>query len=104
MHSPQALGPPSIVLSPIASLDASPKILAVGPDQKLYYGVGPACDQSGACRCAGAVASLPQVQYCSIARVALDGTGAASRITGRSFARAALRPDAKSCPIAWRPM
>ena len=111
MQFPQALGPPSIVLAPIASLDASPKILKIGPDRKLYYSVGPACDQSGTCRCGGAVASAPQVQYCSIARVSLDGAGATSRITGaffagarisRALARAAMRPDARSCLLAWR--
>ena len=100
MQSLQALGPPSIVLSPIASLDTSPKILKVGPDRKLYYGVGPACDQSSACQCGGAVAGSPQVQYCSIARVSLDGSGAASRITGMSSARAAMRLDAKPSHVA----
>ena len=91
MHSLQALGSPSIVLAPIASLDASPKILKIGPDRKLYYSVGPSCDQSGACRCGGAVVSSPQVQYCSIARVSLEGAGAASRITGTSYAGAPIR-------------
>ena len=93
--SPQALSPPSIVLAPIASGDADPKILKLGPDRKLYYGVGPSCDQSRMCQCGSAVASLPQVQYCSIAQVSLDGTGATSIITGMSSARAAMRPDAE---------
>ena len=111
MHSLQALGSPSIVLAPIASLDGSPKILKIGPDRKLYYSVGPSCDQSGTCQCGDAVASAPQVYYCSIARVSLDGAGATSRITGAFFAgariscalaRAAMRPDARSCLLAWR--
>lgn len=87
---PQALGLPSIVLAPIASGDANPKILKIGPDRKLYYGVGPSCDQSGMCQCGGAVASSPQVQYCSVARVSLDGTGATTRITGMASVRVAL--------------
>ncbi|CAK0787214.1 hypothetical protein CVIRNUC_010430 [Coccomyxa viridis] len=98
----KALGSPGIVLAPIASLDGSPKILKIGPDRKLYYSVGPSCDQSGTCRCGDAVASAPQVHYCSIARVSLDGAGATSRITGvRDVGGLAFDPSSQEPVVAF---
>ena len=78
----QQLDSPSIVLAPIAAGDSSAKVIGIGPDKKLYYSVGPACDNTGACQCGGQVSTSPAVQYCSIGQAGVDGSSPVSKITG----------------------
>lgn len=39
----QAFPAPKVVLSTIAALDTSPKVIGFGPDDRLYVTIGPPC-------------------------------------------------------------